>query len=72
MILRGRLLMMAVKLPGSPSRATTSLLMSSSTFGFLPTSTSLGAMMHMEQSLVGNVLSSCAIVPPIFGFSSTR
>ncbi len=35
--------------------------------GFLPTSTIFGASMQMEQSMVGNVLSSCADRPPIVG-----
>ena len=36
-------------------------------FGCRPTSTSLGASIHMEQSLVGKVLSSWAIWPPMLG-----
>mgnify|MGYP005624780881 CR=1 FL=1 len=37
-----------------------------------PTSTSLGERIHMEQSLVGKVLSSLAITPPMAGDFSTR
>ena len=40
--------------------------------GCRPTSTSLGASIHMEQSLVGKVLSSWAIWPPMLGAFSTR
>ncbi|EKD37412.1 MAG: hypothetical protein ACD_75C01141G0001, partial [uncultured bacterium] len=29
-----------------------------------PHSTNFGAMIHIEQSLVGKVLSSCAMAPP--------
>ena len=32
----------------------------------------LGARIHMAQSLVGKVLSSCAILPPMLGDFSTR
>ena len=35
-------------------------------------STSLGDTMHMEQSLVGKVLSSMVMTPPMEGFFSTR
>ena len=31
-----------------------------------------GDSMHIEQSLVGKVLSSCAILPPMVGAFSTR
>ncbi len=43
-----------------------------SMFGFLSQSISFGERMHIEQSLVGNVLSSWAIRPPMLGDSSTR
>jgi hypothetical protein len=43
-----------------------------SIFGCRPTSTSLGERIHMEQSLVGKVLSSWAIWPPMLGAFSTR
>ena len=32
----------------------------------------LGARIHMAQSLVGKVLSSCAILPPTLGNFSTK
>ena len=48
----------AVKLPASPSREISSAFVTSSMFGCLPASTSLGESMHIEQSLVGKVLSS--------------
>src|SRR4030042_1403143 len=41
-------------------------------FGCLPAVTSFGARIHMEQSFVGNVLSSCAMVPPMLVDSSRR
>ena len=41
-------------------------------FACRPTSTSFGAMIHMEQSLVGNVLSSWDMTPPMAGDCSTR
>jgi len=37
-----------------------------------PTSTSLGEIIHMAQSLVGKVLSSLAIIPPMLDEFSTR
>jgi hypothetical protein len=48
----------AVKFPGSPSRSSSSALVRSSMFRCRPTSTSLGEITHIAQSLVGNVLSS--------------
>ena len=50
----------------------TSVYVRTSMFGCRPTSTSLGARIHMEQSLVGKVLSSCAMWPPMLGAFSTR
>jgi hypothetical protein len=43
-----------------------------SMFGWLSTSYMRGASMQMEQSLVGKVLSSRAMSPPMLGVSSTR
>src|SRR5665811_510912 len=43
-----------------------------SMLGCWPASTSLGDRMHMEQSFVGNVLSSIAMMPPIEGPLSIR
>ena len=37
-----------------------------------PTSTSLGLMVHIAQSFVGKVLSSCAMCPPMADLFSTR
>ena len=63
--------MFAVKLPGSPVRDMSSVLVRSSMLRCRPTSTSLGEIIHMAQSLVGNVLSSCDIIPPIAEDDST-
>ena len=63
---------MTVKFPGSPSRLLTSLLVMSLMLMFRPTSTSLGEIIHMVQSLVGEVLSRRAINPPMVGDFSTR
>ena len=38
----------------------------------LPISTRRGAMVHMAQSLVGKVLSSCAMTPPMAGPRSAK
>jgi hypothetical protein len=62
----------AVKRPGSPSSCSSSALVKSSMFRCRPTSTSLGEMIHMAQSLVGKVLSSCDIRPPMAEECSTR
>jgi hypothetical protein len=40
--------------------------------GCLAASTSFGDKIHIEQSFVGNVLSNCAITPPMLGFLSVR
>ena len=37
-----------------------------------PTSTSFGEIIHMAQSLVGKVLSSCDITPPMDGDFSNK
>ena len=55
----------AVKLPSSPSSDRSSVFVNNSMFRCRPTSTSLGEMTHMVQSLVGKVLSSRAIIPPM-------
>ena len=60
------------KLPASPLISVISERVSSEMFMCRPTSTSLGEIIHMEQSLVGNVLSSWAMVPPMAGVDSTR
>ena len=41
-------------------------------FWWRPVSTNFGLMLHIAQSLVGKVLSNCAMCPPIADFSSTR
>ena len=63
---------LALKSPGSPSRPVSSELVTISMFRWRPASTSLGASVHIEQSLVGKVLSSCAMCPPRAGAFSTR
>jgi len=60
------------KLPASPDTLWTSESVSSSMFMCRPTSTSFGEIIHMAHSLVGKVLSSWAIVPPMAGEASTR
>lgn len=49
---------LAVKLPASPSMASTSVFVMILMFICRPTSTSFGEMTHIAQSLVGKVLSS--------------
>ena len=71
-IYRGFFLRMTLKSPAEPSTLSTSVYVRTSMFGCRPTSTSLGERIHMEQSLVGNVLSSWAICPPMLGSFSTR
>ena len=61
-----------LKFPASPSIFSISARVIISISLCLPISTSFGAIIHIEQSFVGNVLSSCDIVPPIQGFFSTR
>jgi hypothetical protein len=41
-------------------------------FGCRSVSMNFGDSMHIEQSLVGKVLSSCDILPPMVGDLSTR
>ena len=50
----------------------TSVWVRISMLGWLSTSYICGASMQMEQSLVGKVLSSRAIIPPMLAVSSTR
>jgi len=69
---RGRFLTVTVKFPGRPWTCSTWLKVRISTSFCLPISTSRGAMVHMAQSLVGKVLSSCAMAPPIEALVSTR
>jgi len=62
---RGAFVSLTVKRPASPSTDSTVRRVRISTLGCLPTSTSLGERMQAEQSLVGNVLSSWAMTPPM-------
>jgi hypothetical protein len=62
---RGRWRRVAVKLPASPVTACTSVMVYRSMFRWRPASTSLGEMIHMEQSLVGKVLSNWDMTPPM-------
>ncbi len=55
----------ALKFPGSPSNSKISVPVLSSMFKCRPTSTSLGEITHMAQSLVGKVLSSWDMRPPM-------
>src|SRR3970040_2249490 len=68
----GFLFSVTLKSPASPSTRRTSVLVRISTLGCLLHSMSLGDSMHIEQSLVGNVLSSCDILPPMAGVFAFR
>jgi len=72
LILRGRFLTFTLKFPADPSTDSRSAYVIISIFRCRPTSTSFGEIIHMAQSLVGNVLSSWAITPPMDGDFSTR
>ena len=63
---------LTLKSPASPFTLSTSVRVRISMLGCRPTSTSLGASIHIEQSLVGKVLSSWAMWPPMAGDLSTR
>ena len=69
---RGFFVSVTLKSPGSPSILLISLFGFRFMFICRPTSTSLGEITHMVQSLVGKVLSSRAMRPPIVGDFSTR
>ena len=58
--------------PGSPSISLTSARVMISMFGCLADSTSLGARIQIEQSLVGKVLSRAAMAPPMAEDFSTK
>ena len=60
------------KFPGSPSIESTVVIVCRVIFGCLAHSLIFGDKIHIEQSLVGNVLSSWGILPPMVGLSSTR
>src|SRR3990170_4980852 len=68
----GLFVILALKFPASPSTSSSLAFVISSTLGCLPAPTSFGARMHIEQSFVGNVLSNCAIVPPMLSDSSNK
>src|SRR5271157_834224 len=69
---RGFFNTVTLKLPAFPVTFVTSWYVISSMLGFRNTSTIFGAKMHKLQSLVGKVLSSWAIRPPMDGVFSTR
>lgn len=71
-IVRAFFLTLTLKLPGSPSTASRSAYVINSMFKCRPTSTSLGEMIHIAQSLVGKVLSNCDMIPPIEGDFSSK
>src|SRR4030042_863274 len=54
-----------LKSPAFPSTFLSSAWVRRVMFSCLPVATSFGDTMHIAQSLVGKVLSSCAIVPPL-------
>ena len=60
------------KFPFSPLMVSTSASVMRLMLMCRPTSTSLGEIIHMAHSLVGKVLSSWAMIPPIPGDLSTR
>jgi len=69
---RGCLSTLAVKFPGVPETFFRVALVMISMLGCLADSTSLGAKIQIEQSLVGKVLSSAAITPPMAEDLSTK
>jgi hypothetical protein len=70
--LRARLFTLTLNFPAEPSTDSMSAYVSISIFKCRPTSTSLGEIIHMAQSLVGNVLSSWDMTPPMEGDFSIR
>ena len=69
---RALLTRLTVNSPACPATRSTSVNVRISILGCRPTSTSLGERIHIEQSLVGKVLSSWAMRPPMAGDLSTR
>ena len=63
---------MTLKFPFTPETLSTSAQVIRLMFGCRPTSTSLGEIIHMAQSLVGKVLSSSLITPPMAEDFSVR
>lgn len=72
LMLRARLRTFTLKFPGSPRTSSKSAYVINSMFKCRPTSTSTGEMIHIAQSLVGKVLSSWDMTPPIAGDFSSR
>jgi hypothetical protein len=69
---RGAVVTRAVKFPASPSTDSRLAFVNTLIFGDRPISTNLGPSIQMAQSLVGKVLSSRAMVPPMDADFSTR
>jgi hypothetical protein len=63
--------MVTLKFPSVPSTLSTSAQVIRLMLRCRPTSTSLGEIIHIAQSLVGNVLSSSLITPPMADDFST-
>src|SRR4030042_5386499 len=63
---------LTLKFPGSPEILSTSVAVRIPMLRWRPASTNFGEIIHIEQSLVGKVLSNWAITPPIAGDDSTR
>ncbi len=72
LIYRGVLCRVILKFPAVPVTFKISAHVIRFIFRCRPTSTSLGDIIHIAQSLVGNVLSSWLIAPPIAEDFSTR
>src|SRR3990170_5665544 len=68
----GFLRMVTLKAPGFPDIFCTSEYVKRCILGCVAASTILGVIMQAEQSMVGKVLSSWIIRPPMLGFFSTR
>ncbi|OPX60163.1 MAG: hypothetical protein A4E30_01180 [Methanomassiliicoccales archaeon PtaB.Bin215] len=68
---RGFFFKVTVKLPASPSTLMTSVKVIMLIMGCLAASTSFGDRMHIEQSLVGKVLSNWDMTPPMLALDST-
>ena len=64
--------MVTLKFPLEPSTVSTSAQVIRLMFRCRPTSTSLGEIIHMAQSLVGKVLSNSLMTPPMAGELSTK
>ena len=74
---RGSLFTVTLKSPASPSTFSISAESNISTLGYPPSPNrrqplSLGEIIHIRQSWVGNIVSNWDITPPMPGFLSTR